>query len=150
MPWNTNDYPDSMKNMEPLVRKKAIDMANALEEEGYEEDRLIPIAQSQAEEWYEDASDEEIEDFKNESDPEKSDEHEDNSNTDLVDNDVEVFYENEEWNVQTKGAKQPDQTFDNKDDAVNRAEEMVENKDSKLFIYKQDGDLQTEKEPADE
>ena len=56
MPWDLNDYPNSMKNMHPLVRKKAIDIANALEEEGYEDDRAIPIAQSQAQEWYDNAS----------------------------------------------------------------------------------------------
>ena len=55
MPWNMQDYPNSMKNMELLVRKKAIDIANAIEEEGYEEDQLIPIAQAQAKEWFEKA-----------------------------------------------------------------------------------------------
>jgi len=150
MPWNTNDYPDSMKNMDPLIRKKAIDIANALEEEGYEEDRLIPIAHSQAQDWYEDASDEEIEDFKDESNPSKNDEHDDSANVDLVDNDVEVFYEDQEWKVQTKGAKQPDQTFEYKEDAVERAEDMARNKESRVFVYKQDGDLQTDKDLSDE
>jgi uncharacterized protein YdaT len=30
MPWNMTDYPASMKNMDKLTRKKAIDIANAL------------------------------------------------------------------------------------------------------------------------
>lgn len=30
MPWDMNDYPDSMKNLDPLVRKKAIDIAYIL------------------------------------------------------------------------------------------------------------------------
>lgn len=30
MPWNMNDYPTSMKNLAPLIRKKAIDIGNAL------------------------------------------------------------------------------------------------------------------------
>lgn len=49
MPWNMKDYPASMKNLDPLVRKKAIDIANALLDDGYPDDRAIPIATSQAE-----------------------------------------------------------------------------------------------------
>ena len=59
MPWNMKDYPASMKNLDPLVRKKAIDIANALLDDGYPDDRAIPIATSQAEKWYDDASAEE-------------------------------------------------------------------------------------------
>lgn len=150
MPWNMQDYPDSMKNMDPLVRKKAIDIANALEDEGYTEDRLIPIAHSQAQEWYEDASEEEKEDFENEENPKKEDDHETSSNTDLVDNDVEVFYEDDEWKVQTKGSERADETFDKKTDAVERAEEMALNKESQVIIYKQDGEVQSEKEPTED
>lgn len=145
MPWDMNDYPDSMKNMEPLVRKKAIDIANAMEEEGYEEGRLIPIAQSQAKEWYDNASKEEKEAFKNEKNPSKEDTHDSSGNPELADNDVEVFYEDDEWKVQTKGAKRPDQTFNKKEEAVKRAEEMAENKESKVIVYKKDGDKQREK-----
>lgn len=150
MPWNMQDYPDSMKNMEPLVRKKAIDIANALEDEGYAEDRLIPIAHSQAQEWYEEASEEEKDEFEDEENPKKEEEHETSSNTDLVDNDVEVFYEDDEWKVQTKGSERADETFDKKADAVERAEEMALNKESQVVIYKQDGEVQSEKEPTEE
>jgi len=149
MPWDMQDYPDSMKNMEPLVRKKAIDIANALEDEGYEEDRLIPIAHSQAQEWYDDASEEEKEEFENEDNPQKNDDHETSANVDLVDNDIEVFYEDDEWKVQTKGSERAAETFENKPEAVERAEEMALNKESKVIIYKQDGDVQSEKEPTD-
>ena len=48
MPWNKNDYPDSMKNLDEEVRKKAIEIANALLEDDYEEGRAISIATSQA------------------------------------------------------------------------------------------------------
>jgi uncharacterized protein YdaT len=51
MPWNKSKYPDSLKNFDPRVRNKAIDIANALLEEGYEEGRAIAIAASQAKEW---------------------------------------------------------------------------------------------------
>lgn len=51
MPWSKNDYPPSMKNLEPRVRKKAVEIANALLEEGSEEGRAIAIATAKAQEW---------------------------------------------------------------------------------------------------
>lgn len=51
MPWNKNNYPDSMKNLTEEVREKAIEIANALLEEDYEEGKAIPIAIAKAEDW---------------------------------------------------------------------------------------------------
>jgi len=51
MPWTKKDYPQSMKNLMAPVRNKAIDIANALLDEGYEEGRAISIATAKAEEW---------------------------------------------------------------------------------------------------
>jgi uncharacterized protein YdaT len=51
MPWTYQDYPASMKNLMAEVRRKAIDIANALLDEGYEEGRAIAIATAQAEKW---------------------------------------------------------------------------------------------------
>ena len=51
MPWSEAHYPVSMKNLTPDVRNKAIEIANALLEEGYEEGRAIAIGTAQAEEW---------------------------------------------------------------------------------------------------
>lgn len=148
MPWNMQDYPDSMKNMNPLVRKKAIDIANALEEEGYDEDQLIPIAHSQAQDWYDNASEKEIEAFEEEENPQKTDEHDSSSNEDLIENNVEVYYEEETWKVKTIDAKQADSTFEYKEDAVERAKDIARKRETKVIIYKQDGEKQSEKEPG--
>lgn len=51
MPWNKNDYPPSMKNLDPRVRRKAVEIANALLEDGYDEGRAIAIGTVKAEEW---------------------------------------------------------------------------------------------------
>ncbi|ANS74976.1 hypothetical protein AWM70_10490 [Paenibacillus yonginensis] len=51
MPWSKNDYPPSMKNLDPRVRGKAVEIANALLEDGYEEGRAIAIGTAKAEEW---------------------------------------------------------------------------------------------------
>lgn len=52
MPWTKEEFPDSMKNLKDEIRDKAIEIANKLVEDGYEDDRAIPIAISQSKEWY--------------------------------------------------------------------------------------------------
>ncbi len=51
MPWNASYYPRSMANLKSVTRHKAIEIANALLAEGYEEGRAIRIAISQARRW---------------------------------------------------------------------------------------------------
>jgi uncharacterized protein YdaT len=53
MPWNESYYPRSMEHLPPLVRRKAIEIANALLEEGHEEGMAIRIAIAKAKEWAE-------------------------------------------------------------------------------------------------
>jgi uncharacterized protein YdaT len=53
MPWDKKDPPDSIKNLEPPVKDKAVEIANKLIEKGYEEARAIPIAISRSKEWFE-------------------------------------------------------------------------------------------------
>lgn len=51
MPWNDNHYPSSMLHLTPIVRRKAIEIANALLAEGYDDGRAIRIAIAQAKRW---------------------------------------------------------------------------------------------------
>ena len=53
MPWNETRYPASMRNLAPEVRLKAIEIANALLDEGYGEGMAIRIAIAKAKEWAE-------------------------------------------------------------------------------------------------
>lgn len=48
MPWNRKNYPDSMKNLSASERDKAIEIANSLLQQGYDEGRAIAIAQKKA------------------------------------------------------------------------------------------------------
>ncbi len=52
MPWSKQNYPVSMKNLSSATRNKAIEIANALLNEGYEEGRAIAIATDRAEKMY--------------------------------------------------------------------------------------------------
>ena len=51
MPWKTDYYPPAMKHLPAQVREKAITIANALLDEGYDEGRAIRIGIAKAKEW---------------------------------------------------------------------------------------------------
>lgn len=51
MPWNSNYFPASMRNLPSIVREKAIEIANALLDEGMDEGKAIRIAIAKAKEW---------------------------------------------------------------------------------------------------
>jgi len=51
MPWNEERSPASMRGLEERARRKAIEIANALLEEGYDEGKAIRIAIAKAKEW---------------------------------------------------------------------------------------------------
>lgn len=51
MRWTVHQYPAPMKNLPPVVRGKAVLIANALLEDGYPEDQAILIAIARASEW---------------------------------------------------------------------------------------------------
>ncbi|MFZ4451471.1 DUF2188 domain-containing protein [Salibacterium aidingense] len=145
MPWTLNDYPSSLKNLDKPERKKAIDIANAMLDEGYEEGRAIPIATEQAKEWYENASKEDINELMKEVDPtERSEEGKRYKNRpELLDRAEMVLAHEDGWAVQANGAEKPDEVFDQKSDAINRAKEIAENKGTEAVIYRKDGEEET-------
>ncbi|MBM7553656.1 DUF2188 domain-containing protein [Thalassobacillus pellis] len=148
MPWDKKDYPSSLKNLNEATRNKAIDIANAMLDEGYDENRAIPIATSQAKEWYENASNKEREEMKDTSNKdlkERDEEDEQYENRpELLDRGEHVVAHDDGWAVQAKGAKKPDKVFENKQDAIDRAKEVAENKGTKAVIHKKNGDVQDE------
>jgi len=51
LPWNVLRYPPAMEMLPERVREKAIEIANALLEEGMDEGRAIRIAIAKAKQW---------------------------------------------------------------------------------------------------
>lgn len=51
MPWGPDYYPPAMSRLPLDVRQKAIEIANALLAEGYDEGRAIRIAIAAAKRW---------------------------------------------------------------------------------------------------
>ncbi|PBB04626.1 DUF2188 domain-containing protein [Salimicrobium humidisoli] len=145
MPWDTQDYPDSLKNLDTAVRKKAITIANGMLHEGYEEGRAIPIATEQAKEWYSNASEEDINKVKQMTDKElrtRDEENPQNSRPELMEKGEHVIAHEDGWAVQAEDAKQPSEVFEKKEEAVSRAKEIAENKGTAAIIHKQDGSIQ--------
>jgi uncharacterized protein YdaT len=53
MPWTEQRHPPAMRSLPPWVRAKAIEIANALLDEGMEEGKAIRIALAKARQWAE-------------------------------------------------------------------------------------------------
>lgn len=51
MPWSEAYYPPAMAQLSPVVRAKAIEIANAMLEQGRDEGFCIRVAIARAHEW---------------------------------------------------------------------------------------------------
>jgi len=118
MPWTKKDYPVSMKNLEKHVKEKAIEIANRLVEEGYEDGRAISIAISQAKQWDENRGGEISTEITHH----------------LVPNEGEWVLKALEGNDRT--------VFDTKEKAMSKIEEMAKKKAVKVMIHDADGKFQ--------
>lgn len=51
MPWDEGYYPPAMEHLPPAVRRKAIEIANALLAEGHDEGFAIRVGIARAKAW---------------------------------------------------------------------------------------------------
>jgi uncharacterized protein YdaT len=63
MPWSPHYYPDAMKHLPDAVRRKAIEIANALLAEDHPEGQAIRMAIAAAKKWAREHPDGETSDF---------------------------------------------------------------------------------------
>jgi uncharacterized protein YdaT len=130
MPWTKDDYPESLKNFEPRMRNKAVEIANALLEDGYEEGRAIAIATSQAKEWAEDHPKHSRKDKQKR----KQDEGKDN---------LHVLPFEGKWAVKAEGVDEPELVVDTKAKAVKEALKLASDDNLSAIIHREDGTIQT-------
>lgn len=131
MPWNKNDYPASMKNLSKDVRHKAIEIGNALVDEGnMKEGIAIATAISRAKDWAHNHG-------KDESNKTQS------GSTDVKHHgyDQYVIPTDKGWAVKRENATRK-QYFDSKPDAVKAAKERAKKHNSSVTIQKKDGTIQ--------
>jgi uncharacterized protein YdaT len=134
MPWTKTDYPNSMKNLRIVVRNKAIEIANALLNEGKMTDEgiIIATATSRAKDW---AANRGIK-IENSS-------HEGGS-TDIKKHGEDRYVTplgKTEWAVKEEGAKKVEQVFKTKDKAVKRAVREAKNANASVTIQKRTGKI---------
>ncbi|MCY9089420.1 DUF2188 domain-containing protein [Bacillus mojavensis] len=143
MPWSMKDYPASLKNLEKPVKKKAIEIANAMIDEGYEDGRAIPIATSKAKEWAENASKKEIDDFlKHDDETERDEEANDDARPEMMNKAEHVIKHKNGWAVKAEDAKRVSEIKDTKTEAIERAKEIAEHKGTDVIVHLADGSVQ--------
>ena len=85
--------------------------------------------------------------FEQEANPTKQDSHKQDKHAGkLLTAAVNVKYKDGQWLVISDSAEKASNTFTHKQEAIERAQEIARNKQTKLKIYKQDGTLQETKE----
>ena len=128
MPWDKNNFPNSMKFLHPEVREKAIEIANVLIDEGREAGIAIATAISRAKDWA--VNHDVIE-------PEQSD-------TDIKQHGADQYvipYDNQ-WGIKSEGDEKPELVFKRKDKAIKKARAIAKEKNANLVIQKADGKIQ--------
>lgn len=131
MPWTEEDYPVSMKNLDPLVRRKAIDIANAMMAEGHKDEDAIPIAIAQAKKWASDATASEKSELKKKDIADHPYQGK-GRGAKLMDKDVQVIREEDGYAVKTEGAKRAGSVHATKKEAVEKAEKIAKNRGTKV------------------
>ncbi|MET1030965.1 DUF2188 domain-containing protein [Domibacillus tundrae] len=114
MPWSKNDYPDSMKNLPDHVRNKAIEIANALLDDGYKEGRSIAIAIDRA----------------------RSSEGQNDEGRPHY----EIKHKNDQWILQKENGKRAILSKETKQSLLSEAKEYVKEHEGILTIYQENGD----------
>lgn len=115
MPWSKNDYPDSFKNLDADVRNKAIEIANALLRDDYEEGRAISIATAQAQKNVQGDEEKPI---------------------------YEIRSHDDGWQLKKKDSKKAIMIEETKEDLMSEAKRYVNKQRGELHIYTGDGDLE--------
>jgi uncharacterized protein YdaT len=132
MPWTNSDYPDAMKNLPDKVRKKSIEIANALlDETKMNEGIAIATAISRAKDWAANRGMETKGRVGRSTDVKKHGEDR-----------YVIPYHEREWAIRNEGSKRVEKVFPNKKEAVQQARQEARNANASLTIQKRDGRVQ--------
>ncbi|UTE73929.1 DUF2188 domain-containing protein [Rossellomorea marisflavi] len=118
MSWSKQDYPESLKNLPSDVRNKAIEIGNALLDEGYEEGRAIAIATDRAH---------------------KSEEGT-HTHTDKAEYHVTVH--DDGWQLKKADGERAIMVEETKEKLLERAKRYATDHSGTLMVYKEDGSVE--------
>src|SRR5690625_7062857 len=115
-----------------------------MNDDGYDGDQAIPSGREQAKKWRKNASQSEIEAYRQHGQPTKRSKEGKQypSHPERLDEGEEVVAHDDGWAVQSSGAKRVNKVFSTKEKAIERGKEIAKNKGTSLTIYKQDGNIQ--------
>ncbi len=130
MPYSKDEYPDSMKNLNPELREKAIEILNALIDNGkMNKGMAIATATKKAKEWAEEKGL-----------PIENDEEDEGGK------DLHVKSHEDGWAIEEEDADEAKQVFDKKEYAIERARELARKNHASLIIHKADGEVQEKRD----
>ncbi|MDG5788826.1 DUF2188 domain-containing protein [Evansella sp. AB-P1] len=113
MPWDMNNYPESMKNLVGPIKEKAIEIANRLTEEGYEEGRAISIGIAQAKKWVGEQT---------------LPQH--------------VVPHSDGWAIKREDSERASYVYETQKEALKKAQSIASNQKTRLIIHRQDGSIE--------
>jgi uncharacterized protein YdaT len=145
MPWRKNDYPASMKNLQPRVREKAVDIANALLKDGYEEGRAIAIATAKAKEWDEDHpkhEDSKLDDHFNRSAVTGKSKSGMPDSARKGSSNLHVVPDGDGWAVKEEGAQDTLLQAETKAEAVDKAKQWASDANKSAIVHRKDGTVE--------
>ena len=132
MPWTNSDYPDAMKNLPDEVRKKSIEIANALlDETKMNEGIAIATAISRAKDWAANRGKETQGHVGRSTDVKKHGEDR-----------YVIPYHERKWAIRNEGSKRVEKVFTNNKEAVQQARQEARKANASLTIQKRDGRVQ--------
>lgn len=126
MPWTETRYPDSLKNFDSRTRNKAVEIANALLEEGYSEGAAIAIGTAQAKKWA------------------------DGGMSETPHGDYHVFPHPDGWAVRRDGADRASSVFSTKVEAKDKAIEYARAEGVQVVVHDGNGKVQSYVDLVDE
>jgi len=126
--WTEEEYPNSLKNHHPEIKKKAIEIANILvEEEEMEDGIAIATAISRARDWAENRG------IESSPGPQVIKQH---------GQDQYVYPHERGWAVKSEKAEKPREVFDSRDEAISAATEYAIQNNTNLIIQRADGRIE--------
>ncbi|TYO69804.1 DUF2188 domain-containing protein [Rossellomorea marisflavi] len=116
MSWSKQDYPESLKNLPSDVRNKAIEIGNALLDEGYEEGRAIAIATDRA--------------------------HKSEEGTQSDKTEYHVTVHDDGWQLKKADGQRAIMVEETKEKLLERAKRYATDHSGTLVVYKEDGSVE--------
>lgn len=116
MSWNYQEYPPSMRDLNERVRNRAIDIANALLEDGYTSTLAVAIAVAQAQKWADDETGSE--------------------------QNLHVVPHPEGWAIRRNGSLRVSFVMPSREDARNYAIEIARDEGRDVILYHDDGQIE--------